>query len=221
MATATAGSSVVRPQHYTFDQLKQLWVDAGGDQKHAPLMAAIALAESGGRPQATNKNKNGSIDRGLWQINSSHGWGASSFDPRANARQAVTVLRAQGPKAWSAFTNGSWAKFFPGATTQPQAGGLGGTLGGIGGALGDAWRWGNRPVGDIVPGVPSPSDIGDWVDRLTGWAEQKGALILLYLTFTGLAVAFLVLGTARAAGVSSLGRGPYRPPNLQSDKVPF
>lgn len=75
---------------YTLQELEALWVKAGGSQVYAPMAAAVALAESGGNPGASNRNKNGSVDRGLWQVNSIHG-GLSTFDPLANARAAVSI----------------------------------------------------------------------------------------------------------------------------------
>lgn len=71
-------------------QLADLWVKAGGNPKSKYLAAAVAMAESGGYPNATNTNTNGTIDRGLWQINSIHG-AQSSLDPMTNARAAVAI----------------------------------------------------------------------------------------------------------------------------------
>lgn len=36
------------------------------------ILRAIAIVESGGRPDATNSNRNGSVDYGMMQINSIH-----------------------------------------------------------------------------------------------------------------------------------------------------
>lgn len=76
--------------NYTFQELERLWTQAGGDPKYAPMAAAVAMAESGGNPNATNKNSNGSIDRGLWQINSVHG-SQSTYNSLANARGAIAI----------------------------------------------------------------------------------------------------------------------------------
>jgi tape measure domain-containing protein len=66
------------------------------------LMSRIAAGESGGNPLATNNNTNGTIDRGLWQINSVHGFGGDPFDPLTNALQAKKVFDSQGIGAWYA-----------------------------------------------------------------------------------------------------------------------
>lgn len=79
-------------QHYSYSQLMSLWEQAGGSKLNAAMAAAIAMAESGGNPNEAPVDANGTIDRGLWQINSS--WGSmSSFDPLTNARSAVTISK--------------------------------------------------------------------------------------------------------------------------------
>lgn len=76
----------------TAQELKDLWIRAGGNPQSAALAAAVALAESGGRADASNTNRNGSVDRGYWQINTIHG-SLSTFDPLANARAAVSISK--------------------------------------------------------------------------------------------------------------------------------
>lgn len=82
---------------YSFAQLKDLWMQAGGNPQAAEMAAAIAMAESGGKSDATNTNPDGSIDRGLWQINSVHG-SLSTLDPMANAKAAVQI--SQNGSTW-------------------------------------------------------------------------------------------------------------------------
>jgi len=107
---------------YTFAQLEQIWIMAGGNPASAPMAAAIALAESAGRPGATNDNTNGSIDRGLWQINSVHG-AQSTYDIMANARAAVAIS-ANGASwhPWTTFTTGAYKQFLQ--NTPPATGPL-------------------------------------------------------------------------------------------------
>jgi len=68
---------------------------------------AVALAESGGETTATNnKNTNGSIDYGLWQINTVHGSllnQGDKFNPLDNARMALVVWQRAGNK-WTPWT---------------------------------------------------------------------------------------------------------------------
>jgi len=133
---------------YSYAQLEALWIQAGGSKAKAPLMAAIALAESGGRANAISpKNTDGSVDRGLWQINSVHG-AASTTDPLANAKAAVKIESTQGLKAWTTYTNGAYKKFLKG-NVSPDNNGLptGSTstatdaslTGDIGGAIGQGF----------------------------------------------------------------------------------
>ena len=74
---------------------------------------AVALAESGGETTATNKNTNGSIDYGLWQINTVHGsllTQGDKFNPLDNAKMALTVWRGAGNNwtPWTVYKTGSY-----------------------------------------------------------------------------------------------------------------
>jgi hypothetical protein len=99
--------------------LSQLWIDAGGAPKLANTMAAIAMAESSGNVGATNDNANGTIDLGLWQINSggtNPAWPQYNpqqllSDPLYNAQAAVAVERTQGLQAWTTYNNGAYKQF--------------------------------------------------------------------------------------------------------------
>lgn len=93
-------------QKYSEQQLQRLWINAGGDPKVAPMMAKIAVRESGGRAHINNAglNKDGSVDYGLWQINSIHGYNPQKlYDPKFNAKAAVSIYKSQGPKAWATY----------------------------------------------------------------------------------------------------------------------
>jgi hypothetical protein len=107
------------PQTYTYSQLEQLWVQAGGSSALAPLMAAIAMAESSGNPTAYNP----SGATGLWQIlgavNPSDQ--ANLTNPQVNAHEAVLKYQTQGLNAWETYTNGSYKQFYNGNVTPAQA----------------------------------------------------------------------------------------------------
>lgn len=134
---------------YSYAQLQSLWVQAGGSKAKAPIMAAIALAESGGRVNAVSPpNTNGTIDRGLWQINSVHG-SLSTLDPLANAKAAVKIESTQGLKAWTTYSSGAYKKFLSGAASDTSGLPSGSTsstngtdaslTGDIGGAIGQGF----------------------------------------------------------------------------------
>lgn len=103
---------------FSYRQLEQLWISAGGRRSLAPTMAAIAEAESGGNPQAENP----SGASGLWQIlgavrprDQAH-----LFDPNVNAREAVLKWQNQGLSAWQTWTQGTFEKFMqPGTVADP------------------------------------------------------------------------------------------------------
>jgi cell wall-associated NlpC family hydrolase len=68
--TGSVGNTVAAHTKYSYDQLKQIWIQAGGNPDMADTMAAIALAESGGDVSAHNDNAaTGDDSYGLWQIN--------------------------------------------------------------------------------------------------------------------------------------------------------
>ena len=109
-----------------FGQLRQLWLQAGGDPAWADRMANIALRESRGNPGAQNlKYPDHSI--GLWQINQlahkgRYGNDQQLMNPLANARAAVAVFKAQGPTAWSTY-NPAIDKQYLGSTTGGRVSG--------------------------------------------------------------------------------------------------
>lgn len=77
---------------------------------------AVAMAESGGRPDINNAgtNSNGTVDYGLWQINSIHGPDLGKvYDPYYNARLAYGIWQDRDSTwaPWSAYNNGSYTKF--------------------------------------------------------------------------------------------------------------
>jgi len=96
---------------YGKSQLETLWRRGGGPASAANMAAAIALAESGGRSTASHRNSDGSIDRGLWQINSTHG-AMSTFNPLGNARAAVSISGGgRNWNPWTVFRTGAYKKF--------------------------------------------------------------------------------------------------------------
>lgn len=70
------------------------------------LMAQYAQGESGGDARATNRNTDGTIDKGLWMVNSVHGFSGDLLDPWVNAKAAASVLASQGIGAWYADPTG-------------------------------------------------------------------------------------------------------------------
>ena len=74
-------------------------------------MLAIAKSESGQNldPNATNINKNGSKDCGLFQINSVHGYDCEWLkNPANNMKAAREVYEKQGLTAWVSYNTGNY-----------------------------------------------------------------------------------------------------------------
>lgn len=136
----------------TQQQISQTWVSCGGDPSMANVMAAIAMAESGGNPEAIGDTDTSYPSYGLWQIRSVHAGEIPNFfpsqgsnewaNPCDNASAAWSVYKSQGLDAWSTYSSGSYRKYMPGGTSfipsQGAAPGFGG--------------WENLP-GDIVNGI--------------------------------------------------------------------
>lgn len=80
------------------------------------VATAVMRAESGCNPTATNKaNRNGSVDRGLFQVNSVHKAKVGNlddlYDPATNIRIAYRVYLGSGWKAWSVYNSGAYKRF--------------------------------------------------------------------------------------------------------------
>jgi hypothetical protein len=99
---------------------------AGFPDNELATATAVALAESGGETTATNRNTNGSVDYGLWQINTIHGSLLSQgdkFNAADNAKMAYTVWSRAGNKwtPWSAYKNQRYRTFLPQAALAAAA----------------------------------------------------------------------------------------------------
>lgn len=106
---------------YTYAQLEQLWISAGGSRAAAPVAAAIAMAESSGNPDATDYDSNGTVDRGLWQINSIHG-AQSTFSVAQNAKAAVAISgNGSNWTPWTTFNSGAYRQYLNSSATPAAA----------------------------------------------------------------------------------------------------
>lgn len=105
----------------TMEEVADLWVRHGGAPSQARTAAAVASAESGRRPTAVNaSNTNGSVDRGLFQMNTIHdtpgdpllpGPPCSTFDLNRNVECAVHLQRIGGWTHWVAHDTGAYLRF--------------------------------------------------------------------------------------------------------------
>ena len=103
------GTTVVvqtaRLGHYSCSALEQLWDEAGGNRAEAFTAAEIAMAESGGNPNAISPTD----DFGLWQINGVHG-SLATLNPFGNARAAIIV--SDDGRNWSPWTTYTSGRYF-------------------------------------------------------------------------------------------------------------
>lgn len=99
---------------------------AGFSGEDLRIGVAVALAESGGNALARHENTNGSVDYGLWQINSIHagilrvGTWTNSYD---NAIMAYKVWREAGSSwtPWVTYNSGAYAKYMSAASEAQDA----------------------------------------------------------------------------------------------------
>ncbi len=82
---------------------------AGFTRDEAITATAIAISESHLNPKAIHINGNGSVDRGLWQINN-RAWSDfpawRAYDVEKSAKMALHIYREQGWSGWATWNNG-------------------------------------------------------------------------------------------------------------------
>jgi LysM repeat protein len=90
---------------YSCSALEQEWEAAGGSAAHAFMAAEIAMAESGGNPNAVSPTD----DFGLWQINGSNG-ALATLNAFQNAKSAI-ILSDDGTNwgPWTTYHSGAYS----------------------------------------------------------------------------------------------------------------
>jgi LysM repeat protein len=104
VSQVSGGATTSGAGTYSCNSLESLWEQAGGSAGEALMAAEIAMAESGGNPNAISPT----ADYGLWQINASHG-AEATLDPQGNAEAAVAIS-SDGADwgAWTTYTAGAY-----------------------------------------------------------------------------------------------------------------
>ena len=132
----TSQASALTAHHLTTSEIEQAWISGGGPKALAPIMAAIAMAESSGNPSSIQQGvPYGSQGWGLWQITPGDsepqvGSNQALLNPVTNARAAVAKYNSQGLQAWTTYTSGAYKRYMGGTSTtgsmqQSLAGGSG------------------------------------------------------------------------------------------------
>lgn len=131
---------------YSDDELAWIALNGGWKGEDAAMAVAIMKAESGGNPGASNHNTNGTMDKGLWQINDVHNSklpGEDRYDPAVSTRLARMIYEESGNNfsAWSTVSyNSAYAQHMDAARAAVARGGTappgakGGNSGGAGAA---------------------------------------------------------------------------------------
>lgn len=89
------------PGSYGCGALESLWDAAGGSAGLAVTMASIAMAESGGNPNAVSPTD----DFGLWQDHAD----PAALSPAVSASASVEIEETQGLSAWATYSSGAYA----------------------------------------------------------------------------------------------------------------
>jgi hypothetical protein len=91
---------------YCYDAIsciRDVGEEMGFSNSNILTMIKIAKCESGYREDAINKNTNGTIDRGIFQLNSIHKniSNADAFTFESNIKYAWNMFKAQGTNPWN------------------------------------------------------------------------------------------------------------------------
>jgi hypothetical protein len=115
LLASTSKKAAAQTKRLTLAELRQLARVVGFPNPE--LAAAVAMAESGGRPDVVVPEPHGSPSYGLWQIHlSDHPQynGQNLLDPRINALAALSISSGGiNWQPWSAFNNGSYRQYLP------------------------------------------------------------------------------------------------------------
>lgn len=181
---------------YDYDALRSLAASAGLSGPDRDIAAAVALAESGGNPQAVSATG----DYGLWQINA-RSWPqftrAELLTPAGNARAMAIVRRSgRGWGHWTTYRNGSYQKHLRMGSTssEPDATTNAGGIAGIPGLPDVPLPW--ELPGEVAGAAGDAASA--WVDPLVGGIGT----LLVTATLAAAGVALAGFGVTRLVGSS-------------------
>lgn len=169
---------------------------AGFPQSELQTAVAVALAESGGNPGAVNRaNSNGSVDYGLFQINTVHGsllTQGDKFNPADNAKMAFTVWSRAGNKwtPWSVYKSGRYRAYIPQGT--------------LGSAAPAETPQATASAPTNAPATVQATGVGGALDALTGGLLSGIGGILIRLGLLILGSAMVLVAVAKLTGISNV-----------------
>lgn len=165
-------------------QMGDYLAQAGFPPSQIPKGIAVGLAESSGRTDATNLNRNGTIDRGWLQVNSIHPYTESClFDPLCCAKAGHDIWQQAGG-SWS-----PWSTNFISGKFMGQA---------------SVWRPGAAGASSSS-GVAEPVFMAAPVDFTSGFAAGFGTLAKTVGGLLLLLLGLVVLGVELPAQLSQKG----------------
>lgn len=184
-------------------EIAQIAVNNGfpGNNRQALITCVcIARAESGGNPDAINRaNSNGTIDRGLWQINSVHDAkmaGADRFDPNVNAKLMIEISSGgTNWQPWSTYNNGMYKQFLTEVTND---------LGG--GAINPNSQafLGSGLASGATNALDATGDFFEWLVEPRTWARVGLVLLGSALIFMGIIAMLKESNTIKQATSAAL-----------------
>jgi len=210
MATGPGGGSTAAT--LSFRQMIALAVKAGFSVTQAATVAAIGMAESGGRTSVTSPNPDGGTNIGWLQIDSTNAPDANLSDPLASAREAKKLHdAAHGFGDWATYAGGQYSLYLPAAQAAAAnlhadagsaPGGLGGLvdkiisdIGGIGTDIGKGIKGlaGQvlslpQPVTDFFDSAEQLLHAGLWLLNPANWMRILAGFAGVLLALAGLYV---------------------------------
>lgn len=175
---------------YTFAQLESFAIQGGFPANVAPIMAAIALAESSGVNQVQKGQPYSTTGWGLWQITPGNsvpqfGTDQALLNPVNNAQAAFVKWKGQGYGAWTTYTSGAYRQFLPANIPPPANDGSSGTAGGT------------------SQGAPPPTSGAGFLSDVTGLTALEKGFEHFFDAVLNNGAYVLIVGT----GVAMMGVG--------------
>lgn len=187
-----------------------LAVAAGLSNATAEVAAAIAMAESGGNPNAHNSTPPDD-SYGLWQINMLGALGPARralyglktntdlFDPATNAR-VMSAISKQGKdfRPWTTFTSGAYKQYYkPGLAAQ-----IGGLIPGGNTAIGAA----EGAVSDAQSVIDLATRASDALTRTGKWVSTPANWVrVAYVAIGGVAIIAGISAVVRSSSAGQTG----------------
>jgi hypothetical protein len=192
-------------------------LEAGFRGQNAATAVAVSQAENrSGSTTAVNHNSNGTVDVGLWQINSSNASPDAMTDPAANAAEAFRLASSgRGWGNWTTYRNKSYLLFLPiaeAAVLAAQAAhpGLGLKVGAttpldqstlVPGATPDPQQ--PSIIGELKAVVEMFNRVGAWISNADNWSRilyvgVGGALVIVAISAISKPVTEPIIKTAGA-----------------------